>query len=246
MRQCYSGALTKIIMQCVISNTETKRITMEKPPSDKQSHEKIKQTHTNTNLFSASFILFSSRVGFSWKALQGEMLAPHPPGTQMYPTKPTQPQLGPKTASNQWQTPWPAKNTAWKLSLHSLTVFFPDSLMPTPKAEEEAEAVRSSQWLQAFRACLQQGHPHPHLPRVLPAIHNSRGKKKKTPIFTLRENPRATEMCNLSREWGSQLPWTGCAAGQKSCSVPHGHDGEHGIKFSQNCGLWLHPNLCSC
>lgn len=45
MRQCYSGPLTNIIMQCVISNIETKRITMEKPQVTNKTVKKLNK-HT--------------------------------------------------------------------------------------------------------------------------------------------------------------------------------------------------------
>lgn len=47
----------------------------------------------------------------------------------------------------------------------------------------------------------------------------ARGKKKNPQISHFRENPRATQMCNLYRKWSSQTPFPGSAPGQKSCRV---------------------------
>lgn len=99
-----------------------------------------------------------------------------------------------------------------------------------------------------------QGLPAARPPTSPPpqgALCNPRQEGKKFPNFTLRENPRATLMCNLYRNWSSQTPFTGSTPALKSCSVsslPWPRWGTWNKKSARTDNLWfMAPSqICSC
>lgn len=73
-----------------------------------------------------------------------------------------------------------------------------------------------------FRACLQQGHPHPHFSRVFRAIPNSREKKSQISHLQKTLEPHKCVIyteTGAARHHSHRRGGTGSTPGQKSCSA---------------------------
>lgn len=192
-----------------------------------------KQTYAKTNLFSAFFILFSSRVGFSWRALQGEILA-LPRQQKCTQPKPHQNCLKPMT-NHLGQLKILLENYHFT----SLGFFFPDSVMP----EEEN---RSSERLSVIPLPAARPPTSPP-PQGAPCNPQQQGEKK-AQISHLGKTLEP-HRCVIDPETGAARHHSQAVQQDRNpAAFPHsrGHDGERGIKISNNSGLWLHPNSWSC